>query len=123
MAVQHALKMIKYGSTRIVLLIGQYAIKVPTVVEWRLFLLGLLANLQEVKFSRTQWPKLCPVVFSVPLGILLVMRRATPLSRQEFDDFDFDAFVETDEYVVPVENKLDSFGWLNGRIVAVDYGN
>jgi len=103
-------------------LIGRYAIKIPVFVEWRLFLHGLLANMQERKFSRCEWPELCPVILSLPGGWLLVMRRADPLSRDEFLALDYSAFAVTPDYTVPVECKLDSFGKLNGRVVAVDYG-
>ena len=36
-----------------------------------------------------------------------------PLSEQEFKPF----------AELPVENKPDSFGYLNGWLVAIDYGN
>jgi hypothetical protein len=69
------------------------------------------------------WPELCPVVWSVPGGWLLVMRRAEPLSDEEFDSLDFLRFARTADYAVPVEDKIDSFGRFAGRIVAVDYGS
>src|ERR1044071_6840615 len=73
-----------YGCTRTVFLIGNYAIKIPSTVEWRLFILGLLGNMQEAIFSKTGWPELCPVVFSIPGGWLLVMRRAKVLTDEEW---------------------------------------
>ncbi|MES2323237.1 MAG: hypothetical protein V4633_13315 [Pseudomonadota bacterium] len=114
-----------YGTTRTVLLVGKYAVKFPATVEWRLFLLGLLANMQERKFSRCGWPELCPVLFSLPGGWLVVMRRAKNLSYDEWMGFDageLNAFVNRPEYAVPAELKMDSFGWLDGKLVAVDYG-
>jgi hypothetical protein len=36
----------------------------------------LLANMQERDLSKLGWPELCPVVFAVPGGRLVVMRRA-----------------------------------------------
>lgn len=109
------------GATRAVLLVGQIAVKVPRMRTWRTFLNGLLANMQEREFSRTGWPELCPVVFSVPGGWLLVMHRAVPLSDAEWCTVHPD-WAEREEYVVPVEMKRDSFGVLCGRIVAIDYG-
>ena len=79
--------------------------------------------MQEVTFSLAGWPELCPVLFALPGGFLNVMRRAEPLTREEFFALDFKAFVEKLGYCVPVENKLDSFGKLSGKIVAVDYGS
>lgn len=134
------------GVTREVFLVGQWAIKVPRMCYgWRSFLQGLLANLQEVDFWSTRWPTLCPVLFAIPGGWLVVMRRARPLTDQEWAAFDYPSFVtmgchyaaanlemqhgnprpgaEPEGGMVPVENKQDSFGVLNGVIVAVDYGN
>jgi len=80
--------------------------------------------MQERKFSRTGWPELCPVLFSLPGGWLLVMRRARELTREEFDSLDLSAFVnQNSNYVVPAELKMDSFGWIGTQLVAVDYGD
>ena len=113
----------RHGTTRTVWLIGRWAIKVPSCCKWRLFLHGLLANLQERSFSATRWAKLCPVLWSTPGGWLLVMRRARPLTRAEWDAFDPEPWCQEEDYVIPAEHKMDSFGVLDGRIVAVDYGN
>lgn len=115
---------LEYGVTRRVLLVGAYALKVPTVTEWRLFLLGLLANMQEALFGRMNRPELCPVLWSIPGGFLVVMRRARVLTDEEFDALDLERWVVRDEtFTVPAEIKSDSFGYLDGRLVAVDYGN
>lgn len=113
---------IKHGSTRIVLLIAGLAFKVPSFVSWRLFLSGLLANMQERQFSRMS-DRLCPVLFHVPGGFLTVMRRAEPLTRDEYFGMDVGDFLDGGDFVLPVEDKLCSFGKVGGRIVAVDYGS
>ena len=111
------------GATRTVFLTTRYAIKIPRCIEWRLFLHGLLANMQEAHFWRhLRSDKLCPILWRCPGGFLLVMPRAVPLSREEFATFDTRAFRCEGTWVVPVEDKQDSFGWYQGRIVAVDYG-
>lgn len=132
------MKLCLNGVTRIVVLIGPWAFKVPRFnYGWQNFLRGLLCNMQEACFSKTKWPELCPVVFRVPGGWLTVMRRALPLSEGDWLSFDYENFrVGQDwptervveghycaDYYVPVENKIDSFGLLNGRVVAVDYGS
>lgn len=110
------------GATRAVLLTKRYAFKVPRLVSWRLFLSGLLANMQEREFARAGWPELCPVLFSLPGGWLVVMPRAAPLTDLEWAQIDM-RWPERADYVVPVEMKRDSFGRLLSRIVAVDYGS
>lgn len=113
----------KYGTTRTVLLTKNYAFKFPTFVEWRLFLKGLLGNIQETQFSPLS-KQLCPVLFSIPGGFLVVMPRCKPLTLDEFSNLDYESFIyKTPDLVLPVENKLDSFGLYEGRIVAVDYGS
>lgn len=112
---------IKYGTTRIVLLIGNYAFKFPNIVEWRLFLCGLLGNLQEkVWWERMPNDMMCPVLFTFVGGFFSIMRRAEPLSMDEFTSIDYKDYVN---FGIPVENKLDSFGTIDGRIIAVDYGS
>lgn len=122
--------MIKYGCTRIVFLIGGYAIKFPQIkYEWKHFLLGLLANMQEIGFSKMDDKRMCPVLFYIPGGWMVVMPRCKNLSREEFMKLDTRIFYPLNEnspneyFNVPVENKEDSFGWYKGKIVAIDYGS
>lgn len=113
-----------YGTHRTTYLIWKLAIKFPVIKTYKMFLHGLLANLQEREFSKAKWPELCPVIFSLPLGLLVVMKRAAPLTTNEYIELlrNYKEFVDKEDYIVPVENKMDSFGKLNGKIVAVDYG-
>lgn len=115
-----------WGSTRCVVLVGRWAVKFPRLsgrFAWNRFLRGLLANMQERLFWETRWPELCPVVWSVAGGWLVVMRRATPMTPEEWETFDALKWSQRDDYVVPVECKRDSFGWVDGNLVAVDYGS
>ncbi len=115
----------KAGATRWVFLLGPWAIKVPRPTEWRLFLLGLLGNMQERQFwEMAKAQRLlcyCPIVASIPGGFLAVMRRARPLNDAEWARVDAREFQE--RFHCPVEAKRDSFGVLEGRIVAIDYGS
>lgn len=117
--------MICRGSSRIVLLLGPWAFKLPTYTEWRLFLRGLLANMQERQLWRflQDDSALCPVVFALPGGWLIVMPRVEPLTNEEFLSLPIEDFLDRDHWVIPAETKADSFGWWEGRLVAVDYGN
>lgn len=110
------------GASRTVFLVGRWAIKVPTPrVAWRHFLLGWLGNLNELGWWRGgRDPRLCPVVASFVGGLVIVMQRATPIcSRRGCPDDAHDLPRWND---LPCERKLDSFGYVDGRIVAVDYG-
>ena len=128
---------IKFGKTRIVYLIGPYAFKFPVVSEWRLFIMGLVGNMQETNYARNinLQDKLCPVYFSILGGFMNIMPRCSEVTEEDFPDWwDFEEWsmydiVENNEYYItvnglPVENKLSSFGKLhNGNIVAVDFGS
>lgn len=111
---------VAHGCTRMVLLIGPWAVKLPQVrYGWRNFLFGLLANMQERRFWRdTRDERLCPVVASLPGGWLVVMRRALELPEGARTKAELSQLVVGDL----VEPKCSSFGWIDGFLVAIDYG-
>jgi hypothetical protein len=115
----------KTGATREVFFVGRWAVKVPKITRgWYQFLCGLLANIQERELSKLNRRELCPVSFSLPGGWLVVMPKATPLTDQQLETFDMLEFLMPDDgLALPVEPKGNSFGMLDGRIVAVDYGS
>lgn len=106
----------KRGITREVILIGRYAIKLPSIRSWMLFLQGLLGNMQERDLMCLD-NRLCPVVFSLWGGWLNIMPRCEPLV--EFTE-EMDTICD---YLTFIEKKLCSFGTLDGKLVAVDYGS
>ena len=118
---------IEKGSTRTVLLIGKYAIKVPRFWHeyhghrWKMFLRGILANIDEDYWWKHSHKKnkLCPVVFKSPLGFLLVMLRAKELTEQEYDKKQ----LEKEFIGLPLDNKIINFGKIDGNIVLVDYAD
>ena len=113
------------GCTREVVLVGSWALKLPSLRSWRLFLTGLLCNQQETSFASLGWPEVCPVKFSIPGGFLVVMPRVIPLSesrKEPVTDEEFEAWTVRADGEIPAEAKLDSFGSYEGRVVAIDYG-
>ena len=111
---------------REVFLVGRWAVKLPKLSrDWRQFLRGLLSNMEEREFAANGWPEFCPVVFSLPGGWLVIMRRAQPLTDEFLLTFDrLDFLMPEDGRLFPeVEPKDDSFGMLDGRVVIVDYGS
>ena len=81
----------KQGATRNVFLTKKYAIKIPRLIEWRLFLYGLLANIQESNFwNQLKNEKLCPVIFSIPSGILIIMIRVKEFTREDHNNLNFE---------------------------------
>jgi hypothetical protein len=126
---------IRAGATRTVILTKYLAIKLPRFYrkgrrfEWSRFLYGLLANLQERYWSRFNCRQLCPVLFSDPLGLIVIMPRCQPVEKQ-FGNSAIVCAVEfhwferwgTDGARVPIENVAANFGYLDGRLVSFDYG-
>ncbi|WP_109437834.1 hypothetical protein [Aquimarina sp. AU119] len=119
------MKINQKGATRIVILTKKYAIKIPNILFWRMFLYGLLGNMQENSFSKMKYKGMCPVLFSFPGGFLNIMPRCRVLSRNEWDYMHVYKQCKRlhKDVNIPVELKYDSFGWLNDNIVAIDYGS
>lgn len=126
---------VKFGITRFVFVTRRFAVKIPQFkYGWKNFLGGLQGNLQEVEFWRASHDsRLCPVLFSVWGGWIVIMPACKELTEQELmDKVDWkhfkpylDGFIESDleSWDIPVEYKSDSFGWYKGRVVAIDYGS
>lgn len=113
---------IKYGSTRTVLLTKNYAFKLPYLGRWKNFLWGLIANMQEVEFNTLEDERLAKVLFHLPAGFLVVMKRAKPLKN--YNKRKLAEFCAMHKGVIlPTELKKDSFGYIDGKLVAIDYGN
>jgi hypothetical protein len=113
------------GVSREVICIGRWALKTPKLTRgWRQFLIGLLANMQERDLWKRRSPKLCPVMFALPCGWLVVMQRATPLTEVQAEGLDYHELLTfEDGLYIPGEAKPGSFGMLGDRIVVVDYGD
>lgn len=120
------------GVTRTVILTRRWAIKLPCLVYgWKFFLYGFLANMQEADWAGFD-ERLCPVSFAGRGGWLIVMPRCEPLTDDEYCNEvpeDWPRMLDEETQMplpysadLPVEMKSCSFGRLNGKIVAVDYG-
>lgn len=118
---------IRKGTNRSVILIGPYAIKIARFwhsnsgYRWKSFLRGILANIDEsywYKWSK-QKDKLCPVLCKSPLGMILIMKRAEQLSDDEYNK----EVLAKEFKGLPLDNKIENFGKIDGKIVLTDYGN
>ena len=114
----------KRGSTRWVLFIGNYAYKIPSLKNISQFKWGLIANKHESNFYKAydKKNKICPVVFSIPFGLLIVMPKIRVVKDNELSKEYLTQHCTEPGYIIPAELKCDSFGYLNSKLVVIDYG-
>lgn len=120
------MKVNRKGVTRVIIELDTVVIKIPKPWIWNHFLRGILANINERRtweYNSGKYEKgishlLCPVLWTSWGGWILVMRRAVPLSREDWD------VVTISEHVkyFPGDDTLSNYGWLNARPVKFDYG-
>lgn len=121
------LKLCRNGATRTVLLVGNYAIKVPCLRTPETFYRGLLANLTEKKFGACGFAELAPVKYCNAWGLVLIMRRVRPVRHRGlyFLELERMRIVSglADEFIL-YDAKPENFGYncLN-RLVKCDFGN
>lgn len=114
------------GITRTVFLTKCYAVKLPTMrYGWRLFLHGLLSNMEEKRFTPLAGQfKLCPTIFSIWGGWLNVQSRCQPLTDDEWSSIEHLWEPGLSKWEgFSCDFKRDNFGTLNDNIVLLDYGH
>lgn len=110
----------KAGVSRVVLLVGRFAIKVPNP-RWgmKYFVMGMLGNmLERERWVLSKHPALVPVLACAPLGLLAIQRRCSEiaprlLTKDEITNLPF----------IGYDNNGHNAGLLDGRLVLFDYGN
>lgn len=108
--------MIKYGITRIVFLIGKYAIKIPNPKRHLHFLQGCYNNYSERYYCKTvkgteDYNLIAPSYFCSWFGIIQIQAKCEPIQNIEYGVF----INLTDDH------KPENFGLYNGRVVCLDY--
>lgn len=118
------MKINRTGITRIVLEFKFFVIKIPNFsYQWSHFLQGLLSNMNEDKSYRwSSKPELlCPVIWSSWGGWMLVMKKAIPCKYLDEggEEIDYSKWI-VEGY--GGDDKPDNYGYLDGKIVKLDYG-
>ena len=118
----------KQGSTRVVFVFKKIVIKIPSFVEYKLFLYGLLANVQEYTFSKMNRRDLGKVYFVSRFGLINIMKKYKVLDwndweyrKQEivriYEKDDMKEFMLSD--LKPQNWGIDEYG----EYVKIDFGN
>ncbi len=114
------------GITRIVFLIGKYAIKIPNFkYQHNHFLQGCYANWSERKYCKdfktanyegNMYEWVAPSYFCSWFGLVQIQARCETYNKH--------LTKEQKEFYKPLcgtDNKKENFGLLNGKLVCVDY--
>lgn len=122
----------KTGGTRYVLLTKRYVFKLPRTNSWKAFVQGMLSNLTEGQWKDYGNTNLCPIKYSNRLGLLVVMARAREVKDLDKYKADLERLMDeesagTDPYSLGADffeydAAPKNFGYLNGRLVKIDYG-
>ena len=109
------MKLLK-GTTRYCFVFGNIVFKFPSFQNWYSFLNGLVNNILEYRWSKFIYiyNYLCPICFYIPGGFLNIMPYCKPINEKQFKELDIKKYK-------PAENKIDSFGLYNNKIVVIDY--
>jgi len=119
------------GAFRIVILIGNYAIKIANFLySQKAFVYGCYCNISERTYCIT-WKeyevpeteeyqnhvdKVCPSLFCSWFGIFQIQKRCEPLNR----DLTIEE-VEEYKYLHQGDMKKENFGYYKGQLVCLDY--
>jgi len=117
---------IVFGSTRYVLLVGRFALKIGRGRR------GRLCNLREferwTEASPARREMLCPTLSVWCGGMIAIQPRAAAMTEAEAqrrrDEFDFPSwdYRPGEAHGDPTEPKASDWGYLSGKPVALDYG-
>jgi hypothetical protein len=117
------------GATRIVIECNSVVIKLPNILNgWHHFLLGILANINENKcwkwnsgtFEKGHSHLLCPVLWCSWGGWILVMKKVDSVLTLD-EGWELDILPHIKHF--PGDDSGNNYGFLDGRIVKIDYGS
>lgn len=118
------------GVTRIVFVFRHVVVKIPKFyVQWDHFLKGIIGNIEEGrtwrynsgKYERGTSYLLCPVIWTSWGGWILIMKRAEPLTRDQWD-LVCNLLDEYQKYFAG-DDTMNNYGILDSKLVKIDYAD
>jgi hypothetical protein len=120
--------MARIGTTRAVVCVGSLTFKFARSRH------GARCNRYEARLYRRcdqhRRELLCPPLFCFPFGVILIMRRAHPMTEAEYrHHVQYAGLMLKWDYrgpgddEAPFEPKANAWGWIDDQPVAVDYAN
>ena len=113
-----------HGTTRFALCFGRYSVKFARGSRGRAA--NRAENVEWERATPERREMLCPMLWASPFGLFNLMQRAVPLTRtQQLALLERDGFPDWD-YMPggpssPFEYKESDWGYVDGRLVALDY--
>jgi hypothetical protein len=105
-----------------VILTKYYAIKIPRI---DMGAEGFRSNSREHrKWAESRGAHLCPIVITLPFGMVIIMPRARALTDPEFAELSAAYVAEAGQWSPPRlagDFKRENFGFHEGTIVRIDY--
>lgn len=121
------LRICREGMTRLVILIGPYAVKVPWAPEWRLFLLGMVGNLAEARWKDLNHPGLCKVYYTSSTGLFAIYERLRPVKHTGLFIIELARLCaihkDLPESFWLSDAKPNNFGYRGTELVKLDFAN
>mgnify|MGYP003621924067 CR=1 FL=1 len=115
------------GTTRMVILLGSYVLKFPRPnCGIRMFLYGMLANMEEKVWCRKAIPNepgLPDVLWVSPLGLLAIQIRLRPVKHRGLFWVDLERLIATssiDRSFWVSDCKPENFAYREGQLVKID---
>ena len=114
---------LRLGSSRLVILHGKYAVKIPILISWRRLVSGTASNYKEYfEWKQSKDSSLCKVHFCFA-GLVLVADRAEKVSEEEFRKIDKKQMRKLFR-VITFKDELicHNIGKVKGEYVIIDNG-
>lgn len=116
------------GVTRIVIVLNKIVIKIPNFRNYKNFLNGILANLQEKEFSNIH-DDLAKVKYCNCLGLFLIMEKVEAVDPKNIEYKEFKGRIVEKYKNDPLSEfmlsdcKPENWGYKENKLVKLDYGD
>lgn len=114
------MRMITSGMSRTVFIIGNYAIKFPSMKNGQsFFVTGMLGNiLEKEKWDRSKHPSLMQVYFCFPFGLFTINRAYKKILGRRLTEKELGIFP-----ILNIDNTANNIAIEDNNLVLLDYGN
>ena len=122
---KHFFELCDSGSSRMVFLVGKFAVKIPRITSISEFVAGIIDNKTEFKTSKNIDKNIIPLIYFYFFGVFVIHERANKIkNRGIFIIHLCEICSKQSEHrdFLMLDSKQDNFGIIGDRLVKVDYG-